>query len=703
VHRIEPLFKFGAFALVGASDSAGMGLTAYRNLEYLGYTGVYYPVNPRREQVHGVRAYADPASIPGPIDAALVAIGRDGVVAAVRACAARGARAVVLPGAGFAEFDERGRALQAELAAVARDYGLLLVGPNCFGVASLTHRCAAYAGNLGDVRAGNVGVISHSGGLLGDVLSYGTSRGLGFSHVGSLGNETVVSAADLLDYFVADPSTDVVLALLETVRNPALFLAAADRALAAGKPIVVLKLGASVKGARSTLTHTASLSTSDAVYDAVFRQKGMTRVRDLDELIDMAVLAAGALPVLRRQPVERAAVIEVSGGGKEVACDTAEAAGVELPDPSEAAVALIRPALPEVVGVTNPLDTTGHWGSPFLDALYPLALRVFATEPNVEIVVSRYTIPRSGSIGPLRQRLDELAAARVAHPDVLFVVLGRNADQVSEEWARVVRDEGVIFLRGYGRGMQALGRLIAYSRRLHRRDPAAAAPRPPVHVALPTGRTLLNEVEAKDVLRAAGLPVVATTWARSADEAVAQAEALGYPVAAKVIAPQIVHKSDVGGVRLGLADAAAVRAAFADLQAVAAQVPAAEFAGVAVQPMVAGGVELVLGAHRDPQFGPVVLFGLGGVFVEVLHDVALGVAPLTERDALDMLDAIRGRPLLDGIRGQPPVDRAAVARALCRLADLMEVEPRLASIDLNPVLATPQGVVAVDARIVLEP
>lgn len=704
MHRVEPLFRFSSIAMVGATDSTRIGGAPYQALQDVGFSGTFYPINPRRDVVHGLRAYPDPASLPTDIDAAVVAIGRDHVADAVRACADRGAKAIVLPGGGFAETDEHGRELQAELTTLARERGLLLVGPNCFGVASLANHCAAFAGlGLSELHRGNVAVISHSGGLVLDVLSYGTARGFGFSHVASAGNEAIISAADLLDYFIDDPNTDVVLALLETVRNPALFVEAAERAVAARKPIVILKLGASVKGVRSAASHTAALSGSDAVYDALFRQKGITRVHDVDDLIEMGALYSGAVPFIRRRWLERAAVLEISGGGKELICDTAEAAGVELPDPSPAAVAAIRPVLPAEVEVSNPLDSTGNWSSPWIDALYPVALRAFAREPDVDVIISRYGIPRTGDIGITRQRLDEMAAARAEYPEHLHVVLSRNSDQFSDEWTRVVRDEGIVFLQGYGRGLRALGRLAAYSRYLRTRGPAATAPRAAVSVTVPEGREALNEVEAKDLLRAAGLPVVATRWARTPDEATAQAAELGYPVAAKVIAPQILHKSDVGGVRLNLRDAAAVRQAFASLQVVAAGVPGAEFQGIAVQPMATPGLELVLGANRDPQFGPVLLFGLGGVFVEVLHDVALRVAPLRERDAEEMLDEIRGRALLDGARGQPPIDRAPVVEALCRLSDLMLSQPRIAEVDLNPVLGYPDGLLAVDARVLLTP
>jgi acyl-CoA synthetase (NDP forming) len=704
VHRLDPLFRFSTVAMVGATDSTRIGGAPYQGLRDLGFEGTFYPINPRREQVYGLRAYPDPASLPTDVEAAVVAIGRDGVVSAVRALADRGARAITLPGGGFGEYDDHGKALQAELVAVARERDLLLIGPNCFGAASIANKCAIFSGlGLDKLKLGNVAVISNSGGVLLEVMTYGTARGMGFSHIVSSGNEAVVTAADLLDYFVDDPATDVVMMIIETIRRPDVFMQAAERAAAARKPIVVLKMGASVKGARSALTHTAALSGSDAVYDAAFRQAGVTRVHDLDDFIEMGVLYSGAIEALRRRPLERVAVIEISGGGKELICDAAEAAGVELPDPTPETVAAIRPSLNPEVEVSNPLDTTGNWNSPWIPQVYPAAMRAYAQQPDVDIIVSRYCGPRTGEIGVLRERLDELAAARAEYPHILHTTFSRTSDQVCEEWLDAVREYNVLFLQGYARGFRALGRLAAYSRYLRQQAATPSAPRGPISVEVPTGREALNEVEAKDLLRAAGLPVIATRWARSADEAVAQAEALGYPVAAKVIAPQILHKSDVGGVRLALADAAAVRQAFADLAAVAAGVPGAEFQGIAVQPMAAPGLELVLGANRDPQFGPVVLFGLGGVFVEVLHDVALRVAPLRERDAAAMLDEIEGRALLDGVRGQPAVSRAAIVDALCRLSDLMMSAPGIASVDLNPVLAYPDSLLAVDARIVLTP
>lgn len=697
-HRIAPLFDFQSCALVGASDSNMTGQNPMTALRTLNYAGRYYPVNPRREEVHGQKAYPSVSSLPETPEMVIIAIPRDGVADVIDECAAQGVKAAVICSAGFIEEDSRGAELQARITERARESGLLVIGPNCFGVASLVHHCAGISANLSALVPGNVGVISNSGGLLNEIMSYGTARGLGFSHVVSSGNEAGVTAADIIDYYVADPNTDVVLGMLETVRDPELFVEACGRALSAGKPIVLVKMGVSEKGARSTTTHTGAMAGSDIVYSALFRQKGVIRVSDVDELIDLGALFSNSMAVLRQRPLERAAIIEISGGGKGLVSDTAFAAGVDLPDLSEATALKLKEQLPHNIYATNPIDTGGAWGDTSKPAVYPLVLETFASEPEFDIIVSRYTTPRSGPLNAYVDRLDELDTARSAHPDRLFPVLSRTSDQFSAEWLAAIRERHIPFVQGYDRGMRAIGRLVEYSRALHG---TVIHPEAPSAMATPAAEEhghVLSEIESKEVLKKAGLPVVETLYAPDPAEAVRLAEHLGYPVALKVVAPEIVHKSDSGGVRLGLTDADGVRRAFSDLEG-AAKAVGASFQGVAVQPMAAPGLEVVLGAHRDSQFGPVLLFGLGGVFVEILHDVALRVAPLSAAEAMTMLDDIRGRALLDGARGQPAVDRDAIADALCRLSSLMLERSEIESIDVNPAFAYPKGLLAVDARI----
>lgn len=694
MHRLSSLFDFSSIAVVGASDTNHTGLGTYRALQTLGFEGRYYPINPRRAEVHGLKAYADLASLPEVPEMVVIAIPREGVPDVVEAAAERGVKAVVILSAGFLELDELGAELQSRISATARASGLLVNGPNCLGLASVVRRTAACSMSVQGLRPGNVGVISNSGGLMNEVMSCGGGRGIGFTHLVSSGNEAGVTSADVIDFFVEDPDTHVILGILETARDSELFVRAAERALAARKPVVVLKMGSSEKAARSTLTHTGAMAGSDAVYSALFRQKGIIRVNDIDELVEMGALFSASIGVLRGHRLERTAIIEISGGGKGLVSDTAAAAGVELPDLPKDMVESLRERLPDFIEPSNPMDTGGSWGEPVKAQVYPIVLEAFASQPDVDIVLSRYTVPRTGEMGPLNQRLDEMEAARTAHPDRLFGILSRTSDQFCDEWAEVIRERHIPFVQGYGRGLRAIARLAEYSRAVHG-QPAHARVAPHVPAGAASAARVLGEIESKGILRAAGLPVVPTAAATTLEDAVRLAGEAGYPVALKVIASGISHKSDAGGVKLGLTDAAAVREAFAALQ----QLPG--FEGSAVQPMAASGIEVVLGAHRDAQFGPVILFGLGGVFVEVLHDVAMRVAPLSQEDAAAMLGEINGRALLDGLRGQRPVDREAIVDALLALSGLMLSRSDIASIDVNPAFAYADGLLAVDARVEL--
>lgn len=475
-HRLDPLFDFGSIAVVGASDSGPSGPRGYKTLQTLGYQGRYYPVNQRADTVAGMKAYPDVSSLPEVPDMVLVAIPGAAVPGVIDECADIGVKAAVIVSAGFLEVGGHGAELQAQITATARTRGPLVVGPNCLGLLSLANHCAAFDG-APPAYTGNVAVISNSGGLMNEVMWTAVPRGVGFSHCVSCGNEAGVTAADLTDYFVADPSTDVVLAVLETVRDPQMFIEACKRAQSARKPVVALKMGRSEKGKRSVATHTGALAGNDAIYSALFRELGVIQVNDLDELVDMGVLLSAAVPILRTSRLERSGIIEISGGGKELLCDTCEAAGVELPELSAGAASALEAAManPEYVA-TNPVDTGGAWQMPDKARVYPAALDIFASEPTIDVVVSRYSIPRSGELGRLKDRVAEMQSASEKHPDRLFVVLSRTTDQWCPEWEEAVRAHHIPFLQGYGRGPRALGRLAEYSRFVHGPNRQAGSP-----------------------------------------------------------------------------------------------------------------------------------------------------------------------------------------------------------------------------------
>lgn len=700
---LSPLFNFRSMVFVGASDSSHFGLGAYRAMREVGFDGAYYPINPKREIVHETKAYPSVADIPGDVEGAVIAVAREHVIPAFKQAIDKGVKAVVVLSGNFGEGDDTGKALQAELAALARNNDVILIGPNCMGAASVLNGRALYQGRgMGAAIKGGISVVSNSGGLMNEFLHYGNARALGFAHLVSSGNEADVSCSQLIDWYVDDPDTRVIVAILETVREPALFVEALDRAATAGKPVLVLKLGISVKGAASAITHTGAMAGDNAVWDALLDQKGAVRARDIDELVDLAAIFSNIGDILQKRPLERAAVLEISGGSCELVCDVAEAAGVDLPEPSGATEAAIRPLMQEFLHVANPIDIGYLWTNPAMGAIYPHALDAFARQDDIDIVVSRYIVPPEEAMGALHDRLAELDVARKAHPDRFFVVASPTSNQYQVEWKAALAQYGLPFVPGFNRAFSALGKLADYSRRIRAYQPQGAT----LAAASITGEThitILNEVEAKDLLTQAGLPVVETRLANSADEAAALGAAIGFPVAAKLMSPQMTHKSDAGGVRLNLRTAEELRTAYADFAEIVAGVPGAVYEGMSVQAMAPpGGLELVLGAHRDPQFGPVILFGLGGIFVEILKDTTLKVAPLSLRDAEAMMEGIRAAEMLHGVRGKAGVDRMAVAKALVDLSALMLARADIESVDVNPAFAYPDGLRVADARIVLQ-
>jgi acyl-CoA synthetase (NDP forming) len=698
-----PLFDFSSMAFVGASDSSHFGLGAFRTMTDVGFEGQYFPVNPKRDFVHGTKAYPSISAIPHQVDAVIIAVARHLVLPAFDEAVAKGARVVTVFSGNFGEADEEGRVLQRRLGDRARESGVLLIGPNCMGAASVRNGRALYQGRgLAAAIKGNLSIVSQSGGLLSEFIHYSNARSIGLDKLVSCGNEADVSCADLIDYYADDPATRVIVAIIETVRDPELFVRALEKAAAARKPVIVLKLGVSAKGARSALSHTGALAGDEAVLDALLRQKAAIRARDIDELVDLAAVFSHVGDRLADRPLERAAVIEISGGSCELVCDVAEAAGVLLPEPSPATSAVLQSVLQSYLAPANPVDTGLLWTNPAMGAVYPHALQAFASQDDIDMVVSRFIVPPDGELGALHERLAELDAARKNNPDRFFVVLSPTSNRYVDEWRAALAQHELVFVPGFRRAFSALGKLADYSRRIRRYAPPAAR-EPRRRAAEPPATTcvVLNEVDAKALMAQAGLPVVPTHLARSEDEAVAISRRLTFPLAVKLMSAQMSHKSDVGGVRLNLRNTTEVAAAFRDFQALVGRTSGAQFDGMSVQNMAPPGLELLLGAHRDPQFGPVLMFGLGGVLVEILKDTVLRIAPITAADAAAMLVDIRASAMLDGVRGRPGIDRGAVTDALLKLSRLMLDQPHIESIDLNPTFGYPEGLLIADARVIL--
>ncbi len=691
---LEAILAPRSIAIIGASqDPTKIGGRPVELLRRFGFPGAIYPVNPRAAEVQGLPAYASIAAVPETPDLAIIAVAAEAAPEALEACAGRGVKGAVIFTSGFAELGAAGEALQARLRDTAKRTGIRVLGPNCLGAVSIAERSIAtfsivLEGSL--PPAGPLGIASQSGNLGSYTALLARERNIGISRFLTTGNECDVDIADAIAWLARDPATKVILCVLETCRDAPRLVAALEEARQAGKPVVVLKIGASEAGQAAAASHTGALAGSDAVFDAVFRRAGAARVYSVEQLLDLGHAAAvlgDRLPKGRRTML-----LTASGGFGVLLADAASAAGLSLPTPSEETQRRILAVVP-YASPRNPVDATAQMSSrpEILEAILAALLEDDSCDALLLLLSSSLYLPRLRSV-----YMPTLRAVREKHPGkVVMLAVHGPADAVAELTAM-----GFPVVDGVGPSAQALAGLC---------DLAAARSLPPPPgtppAAPPLDRdSIASEAGAKAVLAAAGVPVLPERVVGSAAEAAKAASAMGFPVVLKIVSPDLPHKTEVGGVVLDLRDAEAVAAAHeAMLARVRAAAPAARIEGVLVSPMVRGGVEMILGAKRDPVFGPVVLVGLGGIFTEVLQDVAVRPAPVDEAEALAMLRSLKAVPVLDGARGRPKADLAAAAGAIAALSRFAaEHAADVAEIDINPLLLRPegQGAVALDALIV---
>lgn len=686
-HALDPLFRPRSVALIGASsDPNKIGGRPLAFLERAGYRGAVLPVNPAAASVQGHRAYATLEAIDGAIDQAIIALPGRAVLDAAAACAARGVRALQVFSAGFGEGGETGLAEQAKLVALARAAGMRVLGPNSLGLFNTAERFfGTFATALDGAwpAAGGVGVATQSGAFGSYFFGLAQSRGLGFSHFVATGNECDVDVAECVDFLAHDAATRVIVMAIEGCRDGAKLVRALAAARAAAKPVIAMKVGVSQAGARAAATHTGSLAGADRVFDAVLAEYGVVRASSLEQVVDLAYLA-GATP-LPRGP--RLAVVTTSGGIGVLTADAAEARGLELA-PIGAAAAREIAALVPLAGGVNPVDTSaGIIGD--LSLYSSVAGVMLADRPYDMVLCFLAHIGRNPR--HWAQLRESLYALRRRHAALPFcAVLLADAGLTRE-----LEAEGFAVFADPTRAVDAL----ALARRLG--TPAAPAPevvaRPPRHI----DGTPATEAAAKVALGALGIAFAPERPACDAAAAVAAADALGYPVVMKIASPDIAHKTEAGGVALGLTDAGRVAAEFDAMhERVRAHAPAARLEGVIVARQLDGGIEMLVGSQRDPVFGPVVSVGAGGVTAELLDDVALRLAPVDAAGARAMLAATRVDALLRGYRGAPAADVDALVATIVRVSEIAsDNRERVAGIDLNPVLARPDGAFALDALI----
>ena len=737
--------------MVGAAPGNDAAVAVVRNLVDLGYPGPVYPVHPAAAPVCGLSAYPSLADLPGPVEAAALLVGAGRVPAAADAAVAAGAAGLWVFAGGRAD-GEAGQAMEAHLAGLAARTGVLVGGPNCMGVIAPAERFACWLGAVVPaVRPGRVAAVVQSG-AVGEAL-VGLGGRVGWRAIVSTGNELVVEAAAVADRLLDDPDLACLALFLEGFRDPAAFVAVARRAAGAGVPVAAVKVGRSRAGRAGVVAHTGALAGEDRVVDALFGQVGVHRAADLDELVEFAVAAGAGL----RPAGRRTFVVTNSGGEGNLLADLLDDAGLELPEPSPA----LRAALAEAVPAAHPANPLDLWGTGDPDQVFPAGLAAAAADRPDLLVLG---VDQQAGVGADERAFAAGAAAAacraardsgVATALVSFVAAG-DADPAAESAAA---EAGVPLLRGARAAARALAALAALSDRegdrspppWHRRPwgavggassphmdkgPRSAPATATGHGATPAARAssphmdkgprsapatttgqrattipglldrhpagVLDEVDAAALLAAAGMPVEAGVLARSRAEAEAAAVGLGGLVVVKAVVPGLAHKSDAGGVRVGVPAAQAGAAHDAVLAAVRKHRPDLSARGTLVQRHLAG-VELLVGAYRDLQFGPVVTVGLGGLFTEALGDAALRVAPVGPADALAMLGELKGAAVLAGARGRAPVALDPVARALAALSALLEHHPRVLEAEVNPLVATADGAAAVDALVVLGP
>ena len=692
---LDALFEPHTVAVIGASTDPMKfgGLPVYYSA-LRDFKGRLCPVNARAPEVQGLPSFASVQEIDGPVDCAVVSVPAAAVQQALEDCAEKGVGAAIIFSSGYAEVNEEGRRAQERITALGREAGMRIVGPNCMGsfdlhsnfIATFTSAFRHFDGD-GWPKTGTVGVVSQSGAVGIHIIVQLRDRGVGISKWLTTGNQCDVDVADGIAHMAADQQTRVIVAYLEGCPDGGRFRAAVDAARAAGKPVLALKVGATEAGAAAAASHTASLAGADAVFDAVFRQHGVFRAKSFPHLVDIAAgCAQGAFPKGRR-----VGVVTISGGVGAMMADASEAAGVVLPPVSEAAQKRMFDIVP-FCAPRNPVDTAAPGMQDLTIA--PDFSDIVLDDGGVDAVAIFMT-----HIGHLARRQDELrqnfGALRDKHPDPIMA-LSISGPAHLRDW---FVDKGFFVCEDPTATIDALGALAWIGEKL-----AAGVSAPPPEIgdtdAPPPGPSA--EHVALDHLARAGIPVVPHKLAISAEDAASAAGQLGFPVIIKIASADIAHKSDIGGVLLGLDSADAVTEGFGTLLQRAKQhAPDATVDGVLVAPMVADGVETILGVQTDPIFGPVVMFGIGGVFVEIYRDVAFRVAPFGVDEARSMIEEVKGVAMLEGARGRPPADIDALAAALSRLSVYADRHrDTIETIDINPFIVGPDGATAVDALII---
>lgn len=697
---LDPLFNPRSIAIIGASSNPEKpgGVPVVTLVEK--WRGKIYPVNPTREVIKGLKCYPSVMDIPDAVDLAIISVAADHVYENLEQCAAKGVKAAIIFSSGFAEVGPEGLALQKKITGLAGKSGMRILGPNCLGVLNTNNNMSASFSTIVDlptVGPKALGFVSQSGAFGAAIYSTAMAEGVGFNYFISVGNEADLEFTDFIEYMVHDQKTLLIGGYLEGAKDGDKFRRVAEEALDNKKPILIMKVGHTSAGSRAAASHTGSLAGSDRIYSAFFKQTGIIRINNYTDLI-----AFTPLFMSKRLPRGRnTAIIASSGGAGVTITDYCESMGLNVIPLREETRQKIDSVLPSFASSRNPIDLTAALMTD--PDIMPLTLKSLCDDPDVDIILVSLNLqipsghPVIGKIVEIYKNTDKF---------ILFLPL-KSASNLSDEVLMEFQEVSLPTSYKTNDAIIALMQLVQFGEALERRKQEKyriaprSGPRPIISDLIRPGETL-SESGAKAVLERYGIPIARQEVAVTPEEAVISARRIGYPVVMKVDSPDIPHKTEAGGIRLNLNSDDEVGRAFADIiENVRKYKPDALINGVAVQEMLPEGIEVIIGVTRDPVFGPTIMFGLGGIFVEVLKDVSFRVAPVSRGDAEDMVREIKGSVLLKGFRGKPPADTEAIVDVILKISDMVtDYKDIIEELDINPLIVYPRGVKAADAMLV---
>ncbi|WP_366923049.1 acetate--CoA ligase family protein [Metallumcola ferriviriculae] len=699
---LDFFFKPQSIAIIGASgDAKKPGGRPIEGLLTKGYAGKIFPVNPRYERIAGLKCYPSVIDISEPVDLAIISVPAKLVLDMFRDCVKKKVKAVIIFSSGFAETGEEGNRLQQEITDLARQHSIRVLGPNCLGIINIPGSVMASFGtivNLDPVLPTSLGFVTQSGAYGVMVYARALQQGVGFSSFVSVGNEADLEFSDFIGYLLEDPNTKLIGGYMEGAKNGSKLRKVAERAAELQKPILLIKVGRSSAGSRAASSHTGSLAGDDLVYEAFFRQMGIIRIETLDELTSFAILHRSA----RKAAGRNVAILSASGGGGVVLADKCEGVGLNVPELTGDTKCRLEQVLPSFGSARNPIDPTGQILTE--PTLMAKCMEVILKDDNIDMVILNVGLNHEGADVMVEGMIEQYNAS---DKPIVFVTTDTTEDPESEKLVNKIQNTGIpLMFEGY-HAVDAMEKLVWYQERAAKIvqkdkqvDKSSEAQLPVKTKQLLKNSKNLTEYQCKQLLKAYGLPITQEGLATSAEMAIGIAADIGYPVVMKIQSPEILHKTEAKGIKLNLASAKEVKDAYHDIISNAKNYdPQAEIHGVLVQEMVGGGVEVIVGSSRDPVFGNAIIFGLGGIFVEALKDVALRIAPITRVDVEEMIKEIKGYAVLEGLRGRPAANLEAITDVILKISRFV-IEYDIKELDINPLIVTDKGAKIVDALII---